>query len=150
MKILLVTDGTEFSDYAIEKVLAMGLCNQNEIKILSVVNFPVPIGLDPIGGMASYPEMEKTQKDFAEKIVAEAAEMIRREQPAMLISTEVTVGAPESRIVDIAEEWQADLIVVGSHGYNTWERLLLGSVSSAVVHHAPCSVLVARRRKTKK
>lgn len=150
MKILLVTDGTEFSDYAIEKVLAMGLCNQNEIKILSVVNFPVPIGLDPIGGMASYPEMEKTQKDFAEKIVAEAAEMIRREQPTMFISTEVTVGAPESRIVDIAEEWQADLIVVGSHGYNTWERLLLGSVSSAVVHHAPCSVLVARRGKKKK
>lgn len=150
MKILLVTDGTEFSDYAIEKVLAMGLCNQNEIKILSVVNFPVPIGLDPIGGMASYPEMEKTQKDYAEKIVAEAAEMIRREQPAMFISTEVTVGAPESRIVDIAEEWQADLIVVGSHGYNTWERLLLGSVSSAVVHHAPCSVLVARRSKAEK
>lgn len=148
MRILLVTDGTEFSDYAIEKVVAMGLCNQNEIKILSVVNFPVPVGLDPIGGMASYPEMEKTQKDYAENVVREAAEKIRAEQPDLTITTQVTVGAPESRIVDIAEEWRAELIVVGSHGYNAWERLLLGSVSSAVVHHAPCSVLVARKSKS--
>lgn len=148
MKILLVTDGTEFSDYAIEKVLAMGLCKENEIKVLSIVNFPVPVGLDPIGGMASYPEMEQTQKEYAEKIVNTAAEKIRSAHENMNVSTQVAVGSPESRIVDVAEEWNADLIVVGSHGYNTWERLLLGSVSSAVVHHAPCSVLVARRPKS--
>lgn len=148
MRILLVTDGTEFSDYAIEKVLAMGLCNENEIKILSVVNFPVPVGLDPIGGMATYPEMEQTQKDYAEKVVRTAEERIRATHQNLSITTEVTVGSPESRIVDIAEDWNADLIVVGSHGYNTWERLLLGSVSSAVVHHAPCSVLVARKTKS--
>ena len=40
--------------------------------------------------------------------------------------------------------WKADLIVVGSHGYPTWERLLLGSVSQAVVSHAKCSVEVVR------
>lgn len=147
MKILLVTDGTEFSDYAIEKVLAMGICTENEIKILSVVNFPVPVGLDPIGGMASYPEMENTQKEYAERVVQSAAEKISSANQNLNISTQVAVGSPESRIVDIAEEWGADLIVVGSHGYNTWERLLLGSVSSAVVHHAPCSVLVARKPK---
>lgn len=148
MKILLVTDGTEFSNYAIEKVLAMGLCDKNEIKILSVVNFPVPVGLDPIGGMATYPEMEQTQKHYAEKVVRAAEERIRAAHQNLSITTEVTVGSPESRIVDIAEDWSADLIVVGSHGYNTWERLLLGSVSSAVVHHAPCSVLVARKSKS--
>lgn len=147
MKILLVTDGTEFSDYAIEKVLAMGICTENEIKILSVINFPVPVGLDPIGGMASYPEMENTQKEYAERVVQSAAEKISSANQNLNISTQVAVGSPESRIVDIAEEWGADLIVVGSHGYNTWERLLLGSVSSAVVHHAPCSVLVARKPK---
>lgn len=147
MKILLVTDGTEFSDYAIDKVLAMGICTENEIKIISVVNFPVPVGLDPISGMASYPEMEQTQKEYADRVVQSAAEKILSANQNISISTEVVVGSPESRIVDVAEEWQADLIVVGSHGYNTWERLLLGSVSSAVVHHAPCSVLVARRPK---
>ena len=46
--------------------------------------------------------------------------------------------------VETAEEFGSDLIIVGSHGYSRWERLLLGSVSQSVVHHAPCSVLVVR------
>ena len=62
----------------------------------------------------------------------------------MTISTEVLFGSPDSRIVETAEQWHADLIVIGSHGYSRWERLLLGSVSDSVLHHAPCSVLVVR------
>jgi nucleotide-binding universal stress UspA family protein len=49
-------------------------------------------------------------------------------------------------ILDEAERWGADLIVVGSHGYRAWERFLLGSVSQAVVSHAKCSVEVVRCR----
>ncbi|HLM01323.1 MAG TPA: universal stress protein, partial [Pyrinomonadaceae bacterium] len=64
------------------------------------------------------------------------------------ITTDVLFGSPESRIVETAEQMHAELIVVGSHGYNRWERLLLGSVSDSVVHHAPCSVLVVRLPKT--
>jgi nucleotide-binding universal stress UspA family protein len=60
------------------------------------------------------------------------------------ISSDVLIGSPESRIVEMADEIKPDLIVVGSHGYSGWERLLLGSVSDAVVHHAPCSVMVVR------
>jgi len=47
-------------------------------------------------------------------------------------------------ILDEAESWGADLIVLGSHGYNAWKRFLLGSVSQAVVSHAKCSVEVVR------
>jgi nucleotide-binding universal stress UspA family protein len=47
-------------------------------------------------------------------------------------------------ILDEAESWGADLIVVGSHGYRAWERFLLGSVSQSVVSHAKCSVEVVR------
>ncbi|MGI8495899.1 MAG: universal stress protein [Pyrinomonadaceae bacterium] len=50
-------------------------------------------------------------------------------------------------MVETAENFQADLIIVGSHGYNTWERLLLGSISDSVVHYAPCSVLVVKSSK---
>ena len=50
----------------------------------------------------------------------------------------------ESRIVETAEAIHPDMIVLGSHGYSRWERLLLGSVSDSVVHHAPCSVLIVR------
>lgn len=54
------------------------------------------------------------------------------------------VGPPRSVILDEAESWGADLIVVGSHGYGRWERFLLGSVSQSIVSHAKCSVEVVR------
>lgn len=54
---------------------------------------------------------------------------------------------PRRIIVEKAEKWGADLVVIGSHGYHSWERLLLGSVSQAVALHAECSVLVVREKK---
>jgi len=52
----------------------------------------------------------------------------------------------QSVIVDEAENWKADLIVVGSHGYTGIKKWLLGSVAQSVVSHAPCSVEVVRHR----
>jgi len=59
-------------------------------------------------------------------------------------------GPPRTVILDEAESWDADLIVVGSHGYRAWERFLLGSVSQAVVSHAKCSVEVVRCSRAKR
>jgi len=58
----------------------------------------------------------------------------------------VLVGMPREAILEEAERWQADLIVMGSHGYGAWRGLLLGSVSRAVVTQAKCSVEVVHRR----
>ncbi len=58
----------------------------------------------------------------------------------------MTIEIPKESIVEEAQKWSADLIVLGSHGYGFWERMLLGSVSNAVVHHAPCSVLIVRNK----
>jgi nucleotide-binding universal stress UspA family protein len=55
-------------------------------------------------------------------------------------------GDPRSVILEEAKEWDADLIVVGSHGYTGIKRLLLGSVAQSVVSHAPCSVEVVRQK----
>ena len=55
--------------------------------------------------------------------------------------------SPRTVIVDAADEWQADLIVVGSHGRTGLQRLVLGSVSQSVVAHAHCSGEVVRRRR---
>jgi nucleotide-binding universal stress UspA family protein len=53
-------------------------------------------------------------------------------------------GPARGVILEEAENWGADLIVIGSHGYRGWQRFLLGSVSLAVVSHAKCSVEVVR------
>jgi len=60
--------------------------------------------------------------------------------------TAVREGDPRSAIVDEADEWGADLVVIGSHGRTGVTRWLLGSVAGAIVSHAPCSVEVVRRR----
>jgi nucleotide-binding universal stress UspA family protein len=53
-------------------------------------------------------------------------------------------GDPADALVRQAEEDKADLIVVGTRGLNLAQRALMGSVSTKVVHHAPCDVLVVR------
>ena len=54
------------------------------------------------------------------------------------------VGRPNAEIVGLAEELDAGLVIMGSHGFGPFKRVLLGSVSDSVVRHAWCSVLVVR------
>jgi nucleotide-binding universal stress UspA family protein len=60
------------------------------------------------------------------------------------IQFEVAVGHPAEQIVRHAEEWKADMVVVGHRGRTFFERWLVGSVAKHVINHAPCTVLVAR------
>ncbi len=55
------------------------------------------------------------------------------------------IGHPTDAIIEAAEDYDADLIVVGSRGEGATKRLLHGSVSTNVLHHAPCAVLVVRK-----
>ena len=147
MKILLATDGTKHSDCAIKMIDNFNLSHGDEIKIVSVVDMALPLSVDVYAGyMPTTADLEKTAQDNAGKILESASERIRKSLSGknVFVSTEVLLGSPESRIVETAEEMKATLIIVGSHGYNRWERLLLGSVSDSVIHHAPCSVLVVR------
>ena len=57
---------------------------------------------------------------------------------------EVVTGHPGDQIVRHAEDWKADLIVIGHRGRTFLDRLLLGSVAGHVINHAPCAVMVAR------
>ncbi|HEY6905013.1 MAG TPA: universal stress protein [Candidatus Acidoferrales bacterium] len=56
----------------------------------------------------------------------------------------VESGNPASKIIEVANTWHADLIVMGSHGRGKMGGLLMGSVSQEVLHHAPCPVLVVQ------
>ena len=147
MRVLFATDGGKQSDMAFAAIKRLSLADGDEIKLISVVDMALPMAIDLYGGyLPDTSDLEKAARENAVKVVESGAEKVRSfaDSEKVQISTDVLFGSPESRIVETAEEWKADLIVVGSHGYSRWERLLLGSVSDSVVHHAPCSVLVIR------
>jgi len=60
------------------------------------------------------------------------------------VHIKVWEGEPIAVIVESAREWDADLIVLGSHGRTMLHRLLCGSMADSVAHHAPCSVELVR------
>jgi nucleotide-binding universal stress UspA family protein len=95
---------------------------------------------------AIHVEQTKEQLRRAPKILAAARRRIRRRSPEVSVSTRIREGVPKDVIVEEAREWDADLIVVGSHGYGRVKRLVLGSVAAAVVASAPCSVQVVRAK----
>lgn len=150
MKILFATDGAQQSNAAIEAFKHLALNDGDEIKVISVIDVGVPLAVDIYGGyLPDTTELEKTARENALRVLDETAEKLRSYcgDKSIDITTDVLFGSPESRIVETADEWKPSLVVVGSHGYRAWERLLIGSVSDSVVHHAPCSVLVVRTPK---
>ena len=68
----------------------------------------------------------------------------RSRRPGVEVETYARQGDPADAILDVAEERDADLIVVGNKGMTGAKRFLLGSVPNKVSHHAPCSVLIIR------
>ena len=152
MKILIATDGSEFSEEAVERCCQTVINAENPmVKIVSVYEQPLmAVAAAPYAIPAAYnPNLEKEIKELAAQAVEQAERKIRERFPDLKenLTTKVLRGSPEQAIVEEAEEWGADLIVVGSHGYGFWERMFLGSVSNAIIHHAPCSVMVVRKSK---
>lgn len=154
MKILIATDGSEFSSAAIEAGCQMICDPQNtSVKVISVFESPIMIAAAPYAVPIGYDtQIEQEFRDLATQSVAEAGKQIRKRFPDLgeKLTTEVLHGSPDQAIVNEAENWGANLIVVGSHGYGFWERMFLGSVSNSVVQHAPCSVLIVRKPNSKK
>lgn len=150
MKIILAIDGTKYSDAAIKAVSKFNFGEDVELKIITVVDLALPMAIDIYAGyLPSSTDIENVAKENAALILENTKNQILNtiQNKNVIITTEVLIGSPERRIVEASEDFKANLIIVGSHGYNSWERLFLGSVSDAVVHHAACSVLVIRNDK---
>lgn len=148
MRILITTDGSDFSTAAVEKACEIVAdAARTEFKIVSVYEFALPLDVFPSPD-EFHEKLETNARQQAEEFAESAANIVRSRFPdnTPSIETEVAPGAPEQVVVETAREWNADMIVVGSHGRGFWERMLLGSTTDALVHHAPCSVLVVRRK----
>jgi nucleotide-binding universal stress UspA family protein len=154
MKILIGTDGSEHSRAAIEFCGNIVADPKNtSIRIIAAIQYLMPVATDPMGAGAAeyYIELEKAARREAEEAVEQGERQIHSLFPGISIdvTTKVIDGSPSRVIVEEADEWKADLIVVGSHGHGFWSRVLIGSVSDSVVRHAHCSVLTVRKKEGK-
>ena len=148
MKILLAVDGSPCSDAAIEEVARRPWPEGSSIQVLTAYELPMPPTPEAWALPVNYfDEMDIALRKQAQNVLEDAIQKLKsRLTKTISLDGALLPGPPRTVILDEAEAWGADLIVVGSHGYRAWERFLLGSVSQAVVSHAKCSVEVVRCR----
>lgn len=146
MRVLIAVDGSRFSDAALEEVAQRPWPAGSKIMVLTAFEAPL-VATPDIWSLPSeyFEQVERSVRLRAESVIERAvAKLTAALGPEIEVKGVCLTGPAKRVILDEAEKWKADLIVVGSHGYPAWERLLLGSVSQAVVSHAKCSVEVAR------
>lgn len=147
MKILLAIDGSASSQAAIDEVCHRTWPEGTTVKVFTVVFVRGP-DFDPILlSTAIHETLMEKPRAAAPGIVAKAAAQIRDCAAGLEVETAIVEDEPPKQaIVEEAERWGADLILLGSHGHGPIRRFLLGSVAHAVALHAPCSVEIVRSR----
>ena len=149
MKVLLAVDGSPCSEAAVNEVASRPWPAGSQIRIVTAYELPPPAPTPYAWAVPAeyFDEMEKAAQTSAKAILgAAAAKLAASLSHSVQVTKEILAGSPKSAITEEADRWQADLIVMGSHGYGAWHRFLLGSVSQAVVSRAQCSVEVVRDR----
>lgn len=109
------------------------------VRAVTIVDFP------PRAPEALVEEARDTFRIEAEKTLSAYLAPYGQDLPeAITLVADVRFGHAGEELVAVAVEYQADLVAVGSHGREPLERLLLGSISEYVMHHARCAILIAR------
>lgn len=149
MKIILACDQESFNQAIADFVIQHPWPAQTKFRIVNV--------MPPIydyAYAASVPELmidlRDDARDQAQIKVRDMALKLRDHFHLDNIEEFILEGHPAEKLIDTAKEWQADLIIMGSHGRTGLNKLLMGSVSSAVLDHAECSVVVVREHCEKK
>jgi nucleotide-binding universal stress UspA family protein len=135
--IVLALDGSDGSKKAIPTAAALAREDGARIVVAHVEQDIAGKGGGPI--VATEDEIQAEIRKQAEELSSDGLQ-------ADLEVRTITLGGPAHVIADIAEEVNADLIVVGTHGHTAVGGLLLGSVTHRLVHIAPCPVLVVPSR----
>ena len=142
--ILVAIDLSEDSRLVLQRAKEIAARNQNAK--LSVVHTLEPLGFAYGGDIPM--DLTSIQEQLDEHAQTRMHELLQ-EFDIPEEQRHILVGMPDSEAHRLAEENDVDLIVVGSHGRHGLQ-LLLGSVSSGVLHGAPCDVLAVRVGKEKK
>jgi nucleotide-binding universal stress UspA family protein len=156
MKILIGYDGSESSDAALDDLKRAGLPRDSKALVISVGDLLMssPSAAEIVKAALTSRRVAASLKQaqtHATRVIKEASEFalkaadtLRTHFPEWSVRSEVITGTPVWELIDAANRWEADLVVVGSHGRSAIGRLFLGSVSKRLATDASCSVRVAR------
>ena len=134
-KILVGTDGSKFSDIAVNKAIDFAKAYGGALVVVSIVDVPTEF----------YAEAPQAVEDLVSKAKSYTA-AVKKKAEAAGVKAETFVGESETyeAIIKLAKDEAVDVIVMGSHGRTGLRRLLMGSVTEKVIGHANCPVLVAK------
>jgi nucleotide-binding universal stress UspA family protein len=146
MRILAAVDSSPCSREVLRELASRPWPAGSEIRLLSV-SHPTPWIHDPwfVGTAIRVQDQEREEQRAAED-VERCAREIREAVPDLRVSTATLSGSPPEKILEEADTWKADLVLVGTHGYGPAKRLIVGSVAQTVALHARCSVEIVRHR----
>jgi nucleotide-binding universal stress UspA family protein len=137
--VLLATDGSPTAEQAAASATELARLLETELVVVTVWNIPYPAvafgSPVPMNG-----ELAKLSEEEARRANAQAS--TRAEEAGVETRSLVLRGSPVEEICLAAESTDAQLLVLGSHGWGVVRRALFGSVSTGVLHRAPCPVLV--------
>lgn len=143
-KILLGYDGSENAKRALERAIALAIAQQAALRIVVVAHT-----IQPVYGTTTPYYAPYYPADYAEEVMKQGEKLLaealnRAKEAGTQASGFVKEGYTADVILDAAESDGVDLIVVGRRGISAVERFLMGSVSSSVIGHSKCDVLVVR------
>ncbi|MGE8367071.1 universal stress protein [Cupriavidus basilensis] len=143
-KILLAVDGSRSSDLALSQAITVAKATGSEVKVLFVAD-----DSDVFFSVGSYDPNKLMEGILAVGRNALAAAATRLAEAGVphatrILERPVSPGQISTTIVEEADRWDADLIVVGTHGRRGFRRLVMGSVAEGVVHKSNKPVLMVR------
>ncbi|MDZ4836795.1 MAG: universal stress protein [Candidatus Melainabacteria bacterium] len=145
MRILIAVDFGLYGKAQIEMMRKLGCNKDTRLKVLHVIE---PLCWELQTGYPATMKLSDTVindfRDSATKLIQDVAGQLKEACSAEVIDTEIREGNISNEILAAAESFDADLLIVGSHGKSGIARFLLGSSSLSVSTHAKCSVLIAR------
>jgi nucleotide-binding universal stress UspA family protein len=136
--IVVGTDGSETADEAVRQAAALAALLGARVHLVCV--YETADGAD--GGDAAEEGWARGTREAVEATLARSAAVFA--QAGVEVALYPQRGDPADSILDVAEERDADLIIVGNRGRTGAKRFLLGSVPNRISHHAPCAVLIIR------
>jgi nucleotide-binding universal stress UspA family protein len=136
-RIVIATDGSTCSRSALELGLELAAAQGAELRVVHVVPQTEWTTPTMLGAMARMPHRQ-SEADRAPLVEARKL----AEQHGQRASTELLTGDVVNELVAYADSFDADMIVVGSHGLGAVARAVVGSVSRDILHEAACPVLI--------